>query len=137
MVFLRSVVEPPLQAPGGLHLDLDMLPLEPLEHELVLLGRGKARSYRLPWAPCPDAAVFRLRDADQALLRDRVHRMVVDAVPELELPADRVLAGQRVRLVHRHQPAPRERLLGSIPEVALIAGIDRNRSPIRPCLMPL
>src|SRR5947208_14393159 len=129
MVFLRSVVEPPLQAPGGLHLDLDMLPLEPLEHELVLLGRGKARPHRLPWAPCPDAAVFRLRDADQALLRNRVHRMVVDAVPELELPADRVLAWQRARLVHWHQPASRERLLGPLPELAVIAGTVGNGSP--------
>src|SRR5438093_5944190 len=104
MVFLRSVVEPPLQAPGGLHLDLDMLPLEPLEHELVLLGRGKARPHRLPWAPRPDAAVFRLRDADQALLRGRVDRMVVDRIPELELPGDRVLARECCRLGCRRAP---------------------------------
>src|SRR5437867_580590 len=31
-----------------LDLDLDALPLEPLEHPLVLLGRLKARPHRLP-----------------------------------------------------------------------------------------
>src|SRR5437764_5119459 len=87
--------------PPSSHLDLDMLPLEPLDHELVLLAWGKARPHRLPRAPRPDPAVLRLRDADQALLRSCVDRMVVDRIAELELPGNRILARELVRLVHR------------------------------------
>src|SRR5581483_509458 len=96
----RLRIPVPLRATGngaqgtGLHLDLDVLALEPLDHELVLLARGEARAHRFPWPPCADAAVFRLGDADEALLRRRVDRMVVDRVAPLELPGDSVLARQ-------------------------------------------
>src|SRR5439155_25297714 len=108
-----------------------MLPLEPLDHELVLLARGKARPHRLPGAPRPDPAVLRLRDADQALLWGCVDRMVVDRIAELELPGNRMLAREVVRLLPRHQPAPGERLLRAIPEIALIADIHLNRPSCR------
>src|SRR5687767_1150850 len=74
------------------HLDLDVFAFEPLDHELVLLPRRKAGPHRFPGAACADAAVFRLGDADQAFLRRRIDRMVVDRVAPLELPGNRVLA---------------------------------------------
>src|SRR5262245_32487290 len=88
----------------ALHLDLDVFAFESLDHELVLLTRGEAGSDRFPWPARPDAAVFRLADADQAFFRGRVDRMVIDGIAPLELPGNRMLARERVGLVHRHQP---------------------------------
>src|SRR4051812_36795411 len=101
---------------------------KPLDHELVLLAWGKPGPDWLPWAAGADAAVFRLRDADQAFLRHRIDSVVIDLEAPLELPGHRMLAGQAVSRMHRHQPRPRERLLCAIPEVRLIPGIDRNRA---------
>src|SRR5687767_15844749 len=77
---------------SALHLDLDVLTFEPLDHELVLLTRGKAGAHRFPWAARADAAVFRLGDADQAFFRRRIDRMVVDRIAPLELPGNRMFA---------------------------------------------
>src|SRR6476620_12585572 len=90
-----------LQRRSALHLDLDVFAFEPLDHELVLLTRSEAGPDRFPWAASADAAVFRLGDADQAFFRRRIDRMVVDRIAPLELPGNRVLARERVGLVHR------------------------------------
>ena len=114
-----------------------MFAFEPLDHELVLLARRKAGPHRLPGPAGPDAAVFRLGDADEAFLRDRVDRMVIDLVAPLELPGDGVLTRQRVGLVHRHQPVPGKGLLGPVPEVGLIARVHRDGASVRARLMAL
>ena len=44
-----------------------MLPLEPLDHELVLLARGEARPDRLPGPAGPDAAVSNINCSVGAL----------------------------------------------------------------------
>src|SRR5947208_2983645 len=69
-----------------LDLDLDALPLEPLEHPLVLLRRREARPHRLPRPTRANPTILRLVDADQRGLRRRVHRVVV----RLEPPLDRM-----------------------------------------------
>ena len=112
-----------------------MLAFEPLDHELVFLTRREAGPDRFPRTAGPDAAVFRLGDADQAFLRDRVDRVVVDLVAPLKLPGNRVLARERVGLVHRHQPVPGKGLLGPVPEVGLIAGVHRDGASVRTCLV--
>src|ERR1700675_3186688 len=83
-----------LQAVVPLHLDLDVFAFEPLDHELVLLAWRKPGPHRLPGPAGPDAAVFRLGDADEAFLRDVVDCMVVALVAPLEFPGDGVLAWQ-------------------------------------------
>src|SRR5438309_4978990 len=45
-------------------LDLDALPLEPLEHPLVLLRRREPGPHRLPRPACANPTVLRLLDAD-------------------------------------------------------------------------
>src|SRR5678815_1829598 len=100
----------------ALHLDLNVLTFEPLDHELVLLTRREAGPDRFPGPTCADTAVFRLGDADQALFRRRIDRMVIDRVAPLELPGNRMLARERVGLVHRHQPRPGKGLLRPVPE---------------------
>ena len=114
-----------------------MFAFEPLDHELVLLTGRKAGPDRFPRTSRPDAAVFRLGDADQAFLRHRVDRVVVDLIAPLELPGNRVFARQAVGLVHRHQPVPGKGLLGPVPEVGLIAGVHRDGAPVRPRLVAL
>src|SRR2546422_284473 len=114
-----------------LDLDLDALPLEPLEHPLVLLGRRKARAHRLPRPARANAPVLRLRHTDQRRLRRRVHRVVVRLEPPLDCMHVFLLARQAIQLVHRHQPAPRDALLRPVPEVALIARVRRDRLSIR------
>ena len=126
-----------LQPPTRLHLDLNMIALQPFDHKLVLLAGGEAGPDRFPGAPSADAAVFRLRNPDQTFLRHRIDRMVVHLIAKFELPAHRMLTRQGVQLLHGHQPVPRKGLLRPIPEVRLIAGIHGNRPAIRPRLMPL
>src|SRR3989449_4148277 len=118
-----------------LDLELDALPLEPLEHPLVLLRRRKACPHRLPRPPRANPTVLRLLDADDRGLRRRVDRVVVHLEPELQRIDVLLLRRQAIQLVHRHQPAPGQRLLRPVPEVALIARVRRDRPPVRPRLM--
>ena len=55
-----------------------MFPFEPLDHELVFLTRREPGPDWFPGPTGSDAAVFRLRDADQAFLRSCVDPVVVD-----------------------------------------------------------
>src|SRR5213592_4274105 len=125
----RAPVRPTAPAPLCLDLDLDALALEPFEHPLILLRRREPGPYRLPWPARPDAAVFRLLDADQCGLRHGVDRVVVRLVAELEAVIQHALAREGIELVHRHQPVARDALLRPIPEVALIARVRRDRAP--------
>src|SRR5262245_64462081 len=114
-----------------------MFAFEPLYHELIFLARRKPGPHRLPGPARPDPTVFGLSDADQALLRGSVQRMVVYLIAPLKLPGDGVLARQGVGLVHRHGPVPGKGLLRSVPEIGLIARVYRNGPAVRTRLMPL
>src|SRR5574337_1594191 len=120
-----------------LHLNLNMFAFEPLDHKFVLLPWCKAGPHRLPRPPSTDAAVLRLRDADETFLRHGIDRMVVDFKPPFKPEPVRIFTGQRVGLMHRHEPTARKGLLRPVPEVGLIAGIDRNGPPVRPGFMAL
>src|SRR5437899_6340611 len=135
-VIVGAMPAPPLRL-IALYLHLDALALEPSNHPLVFLRRREPGPYRLPRPARPDAAVLRFLDTDQRGLRRRVDRMVVHLEPELHGKDVLLLARQRVQLVHRHQPRPRDALLRPIPEVALIARVRRDRAPVRPGLMAL
>ena len=75
----------PVLVAQSLHLDLNMLPSEPLDHELVLLAGGKSGPDRLPRPPRADAAVFRLRDAEETFFRDGIDPVGIDLESPLDL----------------------------------------------------
>src|SRR6185437_12807488 len=126
------VVTPRTRTPRELlDFDLNMFAFEPLDHKLVLLAGREAGPHRFPRSSTPDAAVFRLGDTDETFLRHGIDRMVVDFEPPFKLEPVRTFARQRVGLMHRHEPTARKGLLCAVPEVGLVARIDRDGAPVR------
>ena len=75
-----------------LHLNLNMVTLEPFDHELILLARSEARAHRFPRPAAADPTVLGLGDPDQTFLRHRVDRVVIHLVPKFKLPGHRMFA---------------------------------------------
>ena len=79
-----------------LHLNLNVVPLEPFDHKLILLAWSEPGANRFPRPTPTDAAIFRLRDADETFFRCGVNRVVVHLVTKFKLPCHRMFTRQGV-----------------------------------------
>ena len=94
--------------------------------KLALVVRRVAGGGRLPETPAAHATVLRLGHAHQGFLGNGVDGVVVRLAAEDEAHVDLLLVKQRVGLVHGHVPVARERLLGAVAQVGLVAGVLRQ-----------
>jgi hypothetical protein len=79
-----------------LHFDLNVVPFEPFDHELIFLTWRKPGPDWFPRTTTTNAAVFRLGDTDETFFRHGIDRMVVHLVPKFKFPRHRMLTWQRV-----------------------------------------
>ena len=70
----------------GLHLNFNVVTLQPFDHKLILLAWREPGPDRFPRPATADAAVFRLGNPDQTFLRCCVHRMMINFKAPLKLP---------------------------------------------------
>src|SRR5690606_16125407 len=84
--------------------------------------------------PCPytaEASVLRFGDSYQGFLGNGIDGVIVNIKTEDKSHAARFLVEQRVGLVHRDHPVPRDALMRAIAVTGLITGVRGQRSAVR------
>ena len=85
------------QPPTRLHFDLNMIPLQPFDHKLILLAWREPGPDRFPRPAPADAPILRFGNPDETFLRRRIDRMMIDFKAPLKFPDRRFFPGERVQ----------------------------------------